>query len=188
MFTILTLALPIQKSTAKLPELVLASKLPSTQVSKLICLPSISRHQGTSLYYSTIPNSLVVDLLDAMGGVINCETEDQLMACMISTVYMGPLYGTMRRNRDWLMDRGGLSQHDASRLIIQQYQGMVQAAADGANEGNDSILDELIVEQTRGGLNEQALMHLHQLEAVQAYDQVMDAILSRIQGKSDGSP
>ena len=122
-----------------------------------------------------------------MGGVIHCETEDQLMACMISTVYMGPLYGTMRRNRDWLMDRGGLSQHDASRLVIQQYQGMVQGAADGARDGNDSVLDELISEQTRGGLNEQALANLHQLGAVQAYDQVMDAILSRILGKSDGS-
>jgi pyrroline-5-carboxylate reductase len=85
------------------------------------------------------------------------------------------------------MDRGGLSQHDASRLVIQQYQGMVQGAADGARDGNDSVLDELISEQTRGGLNEQALANLHQLGAVQAYDQVMDAILSRILGKSDGS-
>ena len=122
-----------------------------------------------------------------MGGVVNCETEDQLSACMISTVYMGPLYGTMRRNRDWLMDRGGLSLQDASRLVIQQYSGMIQDAVQGADDGNGAILDELIAEQTRGGLNEQALTNLNKLGAVEAYDRVMDSILSRIQGKSDGS-
>lgn len=106
---------------------------------------------------------------------------------MISTVYMGPLYGTMRRNRDWLMDRGGLSLQDASRLVIQQYSGMIQDAVQGADDGNEAILDELIAEQTRGGLNEQALTNLNKLGAVEAYDRVMDSILSRIQGKSDGS-
>ena len=122
-----------------------------------------------------------------MGGVVRCQTEDQLSACMISTVYMGPFYGTMRRNRDWLMDRGGLSQRDASRLVIKQYLGMVQDAVDGVDEGNDSILDDLIAEQTYGGLNEQALKNLNQVGAIQAYDQVMDSILLRIQGVSDGS-
>lgn len=47
--------------------------------------------------------------------------------------------------------------------------------------------DALVEEQTPGGLNEQALGNLDKQKVFGAYDNAMDAVLSRLQGKSDGS-
>ena len=47
--------------------------------------------------------------------------------------------------------------------------------------------EELIAEQTPGGLNEQGLENLTKLGAIDAFDKVQDAMLDRIEGKSDGS-
>lgn len=99
---------------------------------------------------------------------------------------MGTFYGTLRRNRDWMIERGGLSKLDASNLVIRQYEAILHDAAARGGEDAD-ILDELIAEQTPGGLNEQGLRNLDTLGAVAAYDKVMDATLSRIKGDSDGS-
>jgi hypothetical protein len=45
-------------------------------------------------------------------------------------------------------------------------------------------LDELIEEQTAGGLNEKALQSLESLGALEFYDNVMDAIL-KVASKAD---
>jgi hypothetical protein len=72
-------------------------------------------------------------------------------------------------------------------LIIQQYVGAVQDAERGEEGKNPNRLDDLIHEQTKGGLNEQALANLDALGGLEAQTQVMDATLSRIRGESDGS-
>lgn len=163
------------------------SKLPPSKVSKMICLPSIARHQGVALHCAPqSPNPLLTKLFDAMGGVVTCDTEEQMQAAMISTCIMGPGYGLMRNNRKWLEETGGLSRKDASYLVIKMYQGMIQDLADRM-EGNDEILEELIEEQTPGGLNEQSLRNLEKLGVLDANNKVMDATLSRIKGESDGS-
>lgn len=75
---------------------------------------------------------------------------------------------------------------EASNLVIRQYEAILQdAVARGAD--NADILDALIEEQTPGGLNQQALGNLEKLGGLDAYDNVMDAILARIKGESDGS-
>jgi pyrroline-5-carboxylate reductase len=97
---------------------------------------------------------------------------------------MGPIYGMMRQSRDWLTKHGNISQGVASYLVAKQFQGMIQDAVSDCE--NPHRLEELIQEQTPGGLNEQALRNLESLGALESYDKVMDAILSRIQGKSSG--
>jgi pyrroline-5-carboxylate reductase len=47
--------------------------------------------------------------------------------------------------------------------------------------------DEMIAEQTPGGLNEQGLRNANELGVLDAYDKVQQALLSRILGQSDGS-
>ena len=52
---------------------------------------------------------------------------------------------------------------------------------------DDNAYEELIDEQTPGGLNEQGLRNLESLGAMEAYNKVQDAIHDRVLGKSDGS-
>ena len=150
----------------------------------MICLPSVARHQGVCLHYSPQPNALLTSLFEALGGVVTVDTEDQMSACMMTTCVMGPLYGIMREGRDWLIAQG-IPPKEASYLVSKQFLGMVQDAERDCE--NPTRLDDLIAEQTPGGLNAQALGNLATLGGLDAYRHTMDAILSRIKGETDGS-
>ena len=104
---------------------------------------------------------------------------------MVSTCMQGPLYGIMRRQSNWLVRNAGLSPEKATYLITKQYVGMVQDA--DRRPLSAERLDDLVEEQTPGGLNEQALSNLDKQGGLSAFDNVMDAVSLRIQGKSDGS-
>ena len=173
-------------STAKLEDLQKDSKLDSSNVSKMICLPSIRRHQGVCLHCCPTPNPFLESLFESTGGVVTLKTEQELEASMMTTCVMGPIYGMMRQGRDWLTERTDLTQEEASYLVIKQITGAVLDAERDC-ENNANRLDELIKEQTPGGLNEQALGNLDTLGGLAIQTQVMDAILARIRGESDGS-
>jgi pyrroline-5-carboxylate reductase len=151
----------------------------------MICMPSVARHEGVCLHCSPTDNPNLTSLFNALGGVVTCKTEDQLAAAMMTTCVMGPMYGIMRQGRDWLIEKGGFSPEVASYLVSKQYLAMVQDANHHCD--NPSRLDDLINEQTPGGVNAQALANVEKLGGLDAYGQTMDAILSRIRGDSDGS-
>eukprot|EP00980_Cylindrotheca_fusiformis_P015913 scaffold4658_cov118-Cylindrotheca_fusiformis.AAC.19 len=176
----------ISLSTGKLEDLVNDSKLDSSRVSKMICLPSIANHQGVSLHCSpTPPNPLLTSLFEATGGVSTLKTEEEMEAAMMTTCVMGPIYGMMKQGRDWLTQHTNLSQGDASYLVVKQYVGAVLDAERNCDQADR--LDELIAEQTPGGINEQSLRNMEKLGGLDVQTKVMDAILSRLRGESDGS-
>jgi pyrroline-5-carboxylate reductase len=151
----------------------------------MICLPAVARHQGVCLLCSPVQNPPLEELFEALGGVVSLKTEDELNACMMTTCIMGPIYGIMRQSRDWLTRNSGISQSVASYLVAKQFQGVIQDAVSDCE--NPYRLEELIEEQTAGGLNEQALRNLESQGALESYDKVMDAILRRVEGKSNGT-
>jgi pyrroline-5-carboxylate reductase len=183
-------------STAKLEDLVRDSKLDLSRVAKMICLPSIARHKGVALLCCGDTNkdsakattrSFLNDIFGAMGGVVCLDTEADLEAAMVTTCTMGPLYGTMKNQRDWLLKQtDSLSKEDASFLVIKQFAGAISEAE---RESSENRLEALIAEQTPGGLNEQALKNYGTVLGgfPELQDPVMDAILSRIRKESDGS-
>lgn len=152
----------------------------------MICLPSVANHQGVCLHCSPSPNPILTNLFRRASGVVTLTTEAEMEAAMVSSCIMGPMYGVMKEGRDWLLRHTNLSAKDASYLITQQYIGAVQDA-ERECESNPHRLDDLIEEQTAGGLNEQALSNLDQLGGLEAQRRVMDATLSRIRGETDGS-
>lgn len=182
---VLFLALSFRQSTAKLEDLIQDSKLDASKVSKMICLPSIARHQGISLHCSPSENPFLKSLFEATGGVSTLQSESELEAAMMTTCVMGPIYGMMKQGRDWLTKHTNLSTAEASELVIKQYVGVVLDAERGCNQPNR--LEDLIAEQTPGGINEQALRNMDQLGGLEIQTKVMDAILARIRGESDGS-
>ena len=163
----------------------------------MICLPSIAHHRGVALLCcgdaepGSNVRSFLRNLFDSLGGVVCLETEADLEACMVTTCTMGPLYGTMKHQKDWLLKQTGgrLSPQAATALVVKQFAGAVADAESSSNTISENRLEELIAEQTPGGLNEQALNNygnvLGGFEDVQT--SVMDAILSRIRGETDGS-
>lgn len=179
------------QSTSQLDVLAADSRLPSEKVSKMICLPSVSHHKGACLHCTRSPNPTLDELFDSIGGVVHCDTEAELNTAMITCNVMGTFYGLMRGNRDWLLEKSQLSKAEASMLVMKQYSGMMEDAMLGMEEADDEVvanrLDELIEEQTTGGLNEQGLANFVKLGGLEAQSKCMDAILSRLNGESDGS-
>ena len=157
----------------------------------MICLPSIADHRGVALLCcggdadaKAAPNRFLPDLFGALGGVVCPSTESDLEACMVTTCTMGPLYGTMKRQKDWLLrNTASLSEADAAFLVTRQFAGAVGDAL------GTKTLEELIAEQTPGGLNEQALYNYGTVLRgfVNLQDPVTDAIVARIRGETDGS-
>jgi pyrroline-5-carboxylate reductase len=186
-------------STASLQDLVQYSGLDPSQVSKMICLPSVARHQGVCLhcfcdkgYASTPSNTQLTAMFTAMGGVVTLDNEDDLSACMMTTCAMGPIYGMMKESRDWLLQStNSLSKEQASFLVIKQCVGAIldtdRVDKDGTSRTDASRLEKLIEEQTPGGLNEQALANYVKLGGPEGQAKIMNAIVSRIRGESDGS-
>lgn len=172
-------------STSKLKDLIDRSGLPAEQVYKMICLPAVAKLEGTPLLVP--PNtSDLYRLVATLGGgkCINCKDESIMEAMMVTTAMMGPMYGLMRRNRDFLVDQG-VEAGDASYVVGRQYFAMVKDAS--AECDNPERFDDLIEEQTPGGLNEQTLKNLDGEGFLDSYERAMNAILARIQGKTDGS-
>ena len=193
----------LTQSTMNLQDLANDSKLNSSRVSKMICLPSIARHEGIALLCcgddADDNKAFLVVLFNSMGGVVVLDTERELETAMVTTCTMGPLYGTMKNQRDWLLASiPSLSTGDATRLVIRQFEGAIldlsakAAVADENDKHNESsseyerIIETLIEEQTPGGLNEQALRNYEVLGGMEDQRKVMRAIVSRIRGESDG--
>ena len=105
-------------------------------------------------------------------------------AMMVTTCMMGPMYGLMKRNRDFLIKQG-VPEGDASYVVGRQYFGMVKDALVDCE--NPDRFDDLIGEQTPGSLNEQTLNNLVKKDFFDSYEKAMVAVLDRIKGETDGS-
>jgi pyrroline-5-carboxylate reductase len=107
-------------STSKVEELIIKSGLRRSSVYKLICLPPIARRSGCALLQPAATTTtttddnidigissskdIVTSILNSLGGYVECHNDSMMEAMMITTSMMGPVYGMMRNNRDWLSE------------------------------------------------------------------------------------
>lgn len=171
-------------STSNLADLAKYSSLPTDAVFKMICLPSVADHEGVCLLTPPTDNAVLNSMLESLGGVVQADNEEQMSAMMVTSGLMGSFYGILKNNRDWLVAQG-IDASKASFLVGRMYHSMIRDAEQRCRD--PSAYEELIDEQTPGGLNEQGLGNLEKLGAMDAFDKVQDAIHDRILGKSDGS-
>eukprot|EP00586_Coscinodiscus_wailesii_P000981 CAMPEP_0172478808 /NCGR_PEP_ID=MMETSP1066-20121228/2984_1 /TAXON_ID=671091 /ORGANISM="Coscinodiscus wailesii, Strain CCMP2513" /LENGTH=105 /DNA_ID=CAMNT_0013238683 /DNA_START=570 /DNA_END=887 /DNA_ORIENTATION=+ len=99
------------------------------------------------------------------------------------TALMGPAYEILKSNRDYLI-RNGVPPSKASSFVAKFYRSVVSdAVVDCEEEGR---FDDLIREQTPGGLSEQAIGNLIKKRVFEAYDAALDAMMKRLDGGKDG--
>lgn len=152
----------------------------------MICLPAVAMLEGTPLLVPRSQSKSIKKLMSTLGSgtCIECENEDIMEAMMVTTSMMGPIYGLMKTNRDYLVSKG-VPGNDATVMVGRQYFAMVKDALDRCDDVES--LDELIDEQTPGGLNEQSLKNLRSVGFLESYEDAMEAMLGRIKGESDGT-
>lgn len=159
-----------------------------------IGLPSVAKQEGCALIvpktgqkeHDKNPNiTTILAMLDVLGGYVECETEEIMNVMITPTCLMGPLYGILQQNKEWLVKKG-VPEQDATYFIGRQYWSMMQDAERKCHS-DPHHFEELVQEQTPGGLNEQALSNITRLGLMVSYDHTMEAVLSRLKGDSDGS-
>ena len=186
-------------STSTLETLGQDSQLPPKNVYKLICLPSVAYNEGVCLLQvpkteandpkvDSSNTALLYDLLSPLGNRVKVQTDEEMSAMMVPSGLMGCFYALLRNNRDWLTRNApNLSSEEATNLVLQYYSSMIQDALRASSDETSNVLDQLIAEQTPGGLNEQGIANAESLNVFQSYNQIQDALLRRILGESDGS-
>lgn len=134
-------------------------------------LPSIAKQEGCALI---IPKSnpqqkqanptiaTIHRFLDLCGGYVECETEELMNVMITPTCLMGPFYGILRQNQEWLVNKG-VPQEDATYFIGKQYASMMADAERGCHN-NPQHFEDLVEEQTPGGLNEQVSIDIALVE------------------------
>ena len=84
-------------------DLIQKTGLAKSNVYKMICLPPISKREGCALLQPPANEHPYLKLmLNALGGCVECANDDMMNAMMVPSCLMGPMYGIMRNNRDWL--------------------------------------------------------------------------------------
>jgi pyrroline-5-carboxylate reductase len=183
-------------STSQLHQLSLDTKLfPQTQIYKVICLPAVANHNGISLIVpkptpqvndtaqsllsttTATSSSVLLSMLQSLGGYVQADNELLMSAMMVPPCLMGTLYGILQNNRDWLIGHG-VNQNDASYLVSKYYMNMMQDVAHRLS--NPMAIDELIAEQTPGGLNEYGFNMSQTLGILDSYNHIQDAILRKV--------
>ena len=182
----------------------------------MICLPSVSRLEGTPLLVPDKDHDLI-DLLGTLGGnivtggikgedksknggrinsdeIVACPDEATMETLMVTSSMMGPLYGMLRTNRDFLISND-VPSSIASSFVIRTYHAMILDALgkngveDGGDDNDDDgrgVIDRLIEEQTPGGLNENALRTVKDRGGYEAMVNAMEETLLRIRGGRSG--
>jgi len=171
-------------STTDLQTLTKLSGLHEDRVFKMICLPRVAKLQGICLLTPKANNQLISSICRSLGGLIECSTEDEMRTMMVMTGLMGPMYAIARANKEWLLTKG-ISSENSNAFISQTYLSVIQDMAEECH--NPERFDQLVAEQTPGGLNEQAIRNLESLGVFSAYAATMEAMLQRLEGKSDGN-
>lgn len=194
------------QATCKVDTLVELSHLPRDRVVKMICLPNVCRREGVCLVTPPLDHCVISSrfwlqrLFTTLGGYLECSNETKMQTLMVITGLMGPMYGILKTNVDWLREHG-IPSTEATFFVTRTYQSMIQdaAAATATNDKryhhNDhyqdddctistnthTIIDDLIEEQTPGGINEQAYNNLKKNGLDSIYRETMNAILLRLE-------
>jgi len=150
--------------------------VPSASVVRAIPLPPVALHKGATVM--TPRHAAVVELFDSLGTAVPVDDEDQMKKLMCMTALMGQLYAQQREAARWLGAQG------IEGGVAAKYVGAIfhSVTYDSADAGPHT-LDELVDEQTPGGLNEQVIREMTEAGAYAALTDSLDGVLARIQHK-----
>jgi len=164
-------------STASLASLCeWCAPVPTEAIVRAIPLPPVAKHMGTTVL--TPKHSLAVKIFDELGTAVVAENEGAMKKMMTITTLMGQLYAQQRASQRWL-EQQGIDSTAAARYVGAIFHTISHDAA----AAGPHTFDELITEQTPGGLNEQVIRELTEAGSFAALADSLDGALARIEGR-----
>ena len=146
------------------------------QVVRAIPLPPVAKHHGACIMTPRHPR--IMKLFDALGTCVAVETEEMMKKMMPVTCLMGQFYAQQRATHQWLV-RQGVDGEQAAKWTGAVFHCVSYDTA----HATAHTFDELVDEQTPGGLNEQVLRELTDAGSWTALQDAMDGCLARIEAR-----
>jgi pyrroline-5-carboxylate reductase len=150
--------------------------VPTEQVVRAIPLPPVAKHNGATVM--TPPHPTIAGLFGALGTVVPVATEALMKKMMPVTALMGQLYAQHLATQQWLVAQG-VDAESAAKWTGAVFHTVTY---DSAIAG-PSTFEELVHEQTPGGLNEQVIREMTEAGAYTALSDSLDNILARIEAR-----
>jgi pyrroline-5-carboxylate reductase len=164
-------------STAKLADVQKwCAPVEASNVIKAIPLPPIAKHRGATIL--TPPHPTAVSFFDALGASVPVESEDEMQKLMCVTTLMGHFYATQRATQQWMLEKG-LDGDVAAKYIGAIFHSISFDSA----QATSHTFEELVAEQTPGGLNQQVIEAMTSEGCYSAQAEALDLILSKLQGQ-----
>ena len=127
--------------------------VPISSIFRATPLPAVAKHEGTTVVYP--PNEEVERLFQLLGTCVSVPDAASLLRMQVPTALMGDFYKRCAVVREWLVT-SGVDGQAASKYLGSLFSTIVRDAKDrSADEsGSENAFEELVAEQTPGGLNE----------------------------------
>lgn len=161
------------------PMAVLHSKcapVPPENIVRAIPLPPVAKHVGSCLM--TPDHPLVYALFDALGTCVPVANEEQLRKMLPVTCLMGQFYAQQLATQRWLVEQG-VEPASAAKWTGAVFHSITYDSA----KPTTHTFEELVAEQTPGGLNEQVIREMTEAGAYAALDDCLDAVLARVEAR-----
>lgn len=150
--------------------------VPKDQIVRAIPLPPVAKHRGACIMTPQHPG--ITKLFDALGTCVAVETEEMMKKMMPVSCLMGQFYAQQRATQQWLQKQGVEAEQAA------KWTGAVfHCISYDTAHANAHTFDELVEEQTPGGLNEQVLRELTEGGSWSALQDSLDGCLARIEAR-----
>mmetsp|Transcript_18451 Transcript_18451/g.47312 ORF Transcript_18451/g.47312 Transcript_18451/m.47312 type:complete len:299 (+) Transcript_18451:3-899(+) len=150
--------------------------VPKDQVVRAIPLPPVAKHKGATVM--SPPHPTVSALFGSLGTVVPVETEAMMKKMMPVTGLMGQLYAQHRATQQWL-EAQGVDSAAAAKWTGAVFHTVTYDSA----VASPQTFEELVHEQTPGGLNEQVIREMTEAGAYTALADSLDNCLARIEAR-----
>jgi pyrroline-5-carboxylate reductase len=158
----------------------LVAPVPRERICCAIPLPAVSVHKGATII---LPNPIAERIFSLLGTAVVARTSKELEILLCVSCMMGPFYETCGTIADWLVAEG-VPPETASDFVCGFHDTVLSEAQHRvAHVQGPAAFQELVGEQTPGGLNEANVRDMTSAGTFATYRKALATTLKRLRGE-----
>lgn len=147
---------------------------PARKIARAVPLPSAAKKRSPTAIYPQ--DTVAVDLFAAVGTTFEVSNEREFDAVCAATATIASYFAFAQSITTWL-EQHGIPQAEARNYLAQMFSGLAAAALSAPGLSFESLAADYA---TRGGINEQVLIHLTRRGVFDTIAEGLDAVMLRI--------
>lgn len=160
---------------------------PASKICRVFPVPPVAKHKGITPISPKETSKDVEILFTMLGGAVVVENDEQLASLQAITVLMGPFYQLLHTSALWLQKQN-VSSQIAGDYVGSFFNSISVDSLTQGKENGTTGFENLVKEQTPGGLNENAIKELRSSGVYNAVETVLDVATDRLLGKRSLEP